>query len=124
MSAFSELNFTGSKIVVRAQSNEISLTNLKVSSWKTGDSRERIKTYGFDYCFDSSNSETENYATQSKIYETLGESVLDSVFAGYNACLVAYGQSSSGKTYTMMGTKVSDNEKEEKNNKNRCQVEV
>ncbi|XP_051166483.1 uncharacterized protein LOC127284835 [Leptopilina boulardi] len=100
-----ELNFTGSKIVVRAQSNEISLTNLKVSSWKTGDSRERIKTYGFDYCFDSSNSETENYATQSKIYETLGESVLDSVFAGYNACLVAYGQSSSGKTYTMMGTK-------------------
>ncbi|XP_043484710.1 kinesin-like protein KIF16B [Leptopilina heterotoma] len=100
-----ELNFTGSKIVVRAQSNEISLTNLKVSSWKTGDSRERIKTYGFDYCFDSSNSETENYATQAKIYETLGESVLDSVFTGYNACLVAYGQSSTGKTYTMMGSK-------------------
>lgn len=100
------MNLTGSKIVVRAQSNEISLTNLKVSSWKTGDSRERIKTYGFDYCFDSSNSETENYATQAKIYETLGESVLDSVFTGYNACLVAYGQSSTGKTYTMMGSKV------------------
>ena len=100
------MNFTGSKIVVQAQSNEISLTNLKVSSWKTGDSRERTKTYGFDYCFDSSNPELDNYATQEKIYETLGESVLNYIFSGYNACLVAYGQSSSGKTYTMMGSKV------------------
>ncbi|XP_033218346.1 centromere-associated protein E-like [Belonocnema kinseyi] len=100
-----ELNFTGSKLVVKAQSNEIALTNLKVSSWKTGDSRERTKTYGFDYCFDSSNPDSENYATQAKIYETLGESVLNSLFSGYNACLVAYGQSASGKTYTMMGTK-------------------
>ncbi|EZA55753.1 Kinesin-like protein KIF16B [Ooceraea biroi] len=27
------------------------------------------------------------------------------MFTGYNGCLVAYGQSASGKTYTMMGTK-------------------
>ena len=103
---FRELNFTGSKLVVKTQTNEVSLTNLKVSSWKTGDSRERTKTYGFDFCFDSSNPDSENYATQAKIYETLGESVLNSLFSGYNACLVAYGQSASGKTYTMMGTKV------------------
>ncbi|EGI66801.1 Kinesin-like protein KIF13B [Acromyrmex echinatior] len=27
------------------------------------------------------------------------------MFSGYNSCLIAYGQSASGKTYTMMGTK-------------------
>ncbi|KAL0115025.1 hypothetical protein PUN28_010526 [Cardiocondyla obscurior] len=101
----SELNLTGSAVVVRAESNEISLTNLKVSSSKVGDSRERTRKYDFDYCFDSSNPDGKNYATQATIYETLGQSILDAMFSGYNSCLVAYGQSASGKTYTMMGTK-------------------
>ncbi|XP_026671075.1 centromere-associated protein E-like isoform X1 [Ceratina calcarata] len=100
-----ESNLTGSEVVVRTNSNEISLTNLKVSSSKAGDSRERTRKYGFDYCFDSSKPQAENFADQAKIYQTLGEPVLDAVFSGYNACLVAYGQSASGKTYTMMGTK-------------------
>ncbi|XP_029665907.1 uncharacterized protein LOC115237161 [Formica exsecta] len=100
-----ELNLTGSEVVIRAEPNEISLTNLKVSSSKAGDSRERTRRYAFDYCFDSSNPEVKNYATQATIYETLGQSILDVMFSGYNYCLVAYGQSASGKTYTMMGTK-------------------
>lgn len=93
-------------MVIRAEPNEISLTNLKVSSNKAGDSRERTRRYAFDYCFDSSSPEAKNYATQATIYETLGQSILDVMFSGYNYCLVAYGQSASGKTYTMMGTKV------------------
>lgn len=97
---------TGSEVVVFAEPNEISLTNLKISSSKAGDSRERIRRYGFDYCFDSSDPKAKNYATQATIYETLGQSILDALFSGYNSCLVAYGQSASGKTYTMMGTKV------------------
>ncbi|XP_011878634.1 PREDICTED: uncharacterized protein LOC105567951 [Vollenhovia emeryi] len=100
-----ELNLTGSAVVVRAESNEISLTNLKISSSKVGDSRERTRRYDFDYCFDSSDPEAKNYATQATIYETLGQSIMDAMFSGYNSCLVAYGQSASGKTYTMMGTK-------------------
>ncbi|XP_076234298.1 uncharacterized protein LOC143179125 [Calliopsis andreniformis] len=100
-----EFSSTGSEVVVRTDSNGISLTNLKVSSSKAGDSRERTRRYGFDYCFDSSNPEAENFADQSRIYETLGQSVLDAIFSGYNSCIVAYGQSASGKTYTMMGTK-------------------
>ncbi|XP_078035181.1 uncharacterized protein LOC144469125 [Augochlora pura] len=100
-----ELNRTGSDLVVRTDSKGISLTNLKVSSSKAGDSRERTRTYGFDYCFDSSDPEAEHYADQERIYETLGQTVLEAVFLGYNSCLVAYGQSASGKTYTMMGTK-------------------
>ncbi|CAL7951031.1 unnamed protein product [Xylocopa violacea] len=100
-----ELKLTGSEVVIRTDSNEISLTNLKVSSSKAGDSRERTRKYGFDYCFDSSDPEAENFADQKRIYQTLGQTVLDAVFSGYNSCLVAYGQSASGKTYTMMGSK-------------------
>ncbi|XP_032668984.1 uncharacterized protein LOC116843067 [Odontomachus brunneus] len=100
-----ESKLTGSQVVVRSELNEISLTNLKVSSSKAGDSRERTRRYGFDYCFDSSDPEAKNYVTQATIYQTLGQSILDAMFLGYNSCLVAYGQSASGKTYTMMGTK-------------------
>ncbi|KAH0947868.1 hypothetical protein HN011_008708 [Eciton burchellii] len=100
-----ELSLTGSEVVVRAEPSGVSLTNLKVSSSKAGDSRERTRRYGFDYCFDSSDPEARNYADQATIYRSLGQSILDAMFAGYNGCLVAYGQSASGKTYTMMGTK-------------------
>lgn len=85
---------------------ELSLTNLKVSSSKAGDSRKRTRRYGFDYCFNSSSIQSEAHATQEKVYETLGKTALDALFSGFNACLVAYGQSASGKTYTMMGPKV------------------
>lgn len=34
--------------------------------------------------------------------------MLEAAFEGYNACVVAYGQTSTGKTYTMMGHHVSD----------------
>ncbi|CAK9808757.1 Kinesin-like protein KIF16B [Anthophora plagiata] len=100
-----ELNLTGSEVVVRTDSTGISLTNLKVSSSKAGDSRERVRRYDFDYCFNSSDQKAKDFADQSRIYQTLGNIVLDAVFSGYNSCLVAYGQSASGKTYTMMGTK-------------------
>ena len=42
-----------------------------------------------------------------QVFSDLGQGVLDSAFEGYNACLFAYGQTSAGKTYTMMGTSVS-----------------
>lgn len=104
---FRELKYTGSDVVIHTSEKELSLTNLKVPANKAGDSRKRTKTYKFDYCFDSSNPNLTSYANQTSIYEALGKSVLEAAFSGYNACLVAYGQSASGKTYTMMGTKVN-----------------
>ncbi|XP_034940847.1 kinesin-related protein 4-like isoform X2 [Chelonus insularis] len=99
-----EIKITGPEVVVHTESKKISLINPKVPSSRTADSRKRIKQFYFDYCFDSSDPIANDYAGQEKIYNTLGAPVLDSFFSGYNASIVAYGQSASGKSYTMMGT--------------------
>eukprot|EP00667_Euglena_gracilis_P002644 EG_transcript_2649 len=41
---------------------------------------------------------------QADVYKIVGVPQLDSMFEGYNGCIFAYGQTSSGKTHTMMGT--------------------
>ena len=42
---------------------------------------------------------------QAEVYQALGQPMVTSAWEGYNSCIFAYGQTSSGKTYTMMGTK-------------------
>ena len=42
---------------------------------------------------------------QEQIYEKMGAPIMNAAWEGYNGCIFAYGQTSSGKTYTMMGTK-------------------
>eukprot|EP01065_Artemidia_motanka_P002460 TRINITY_DN11179_c1_g2_i1.p1 TRINITY_DN11179_c1_g2~~TRINITY_DN11179_c1_g2_i1.p1 ORF type:complete len:1629 (+),score=648.50 TRINITY_DN11179_c1_g2_i1:36-4889(+) len=44
-----------------------------------------------------------DFKSQRDVYEDMGKLMLDHAFAGYNTCIFAYGQTSSGKTYTMMG---------------------
>jgi len=43
------------------------------------------------------------HATQEAVYGCLREAVSDA-FAGYNATVLAYGQTGTGKTFTMMGS--------------------
>lgn len=44
-------------------------------------------------------------STYSKqVFEALGTRVLESAWEGYNASLLAYGQTGAGKSYSMMGT--------------------
>ncbi|KAF4521034.1 hypothetical protein B566_EDAN002529 [Ephemera danica] len=38
-----------------------------------------------------------------QVFREVGLRVLDSLAGGYNACVLAYGQSGTGKTFTMMG---------------------
>ena len=45
---------------------------------------------------------------QEEIYKVVGKESLNDVFNGYNATIFAYGQSSSGKTYTMYGDNIHD----------------
>ncbi|XP_065559339.1 kinesin-2b-like [Artemia franciscana] len=44
-------------------------------------------------------------ATNRDVYEKVTKPLVDSAFNGFNATIFAYGQTSSGKTHTMMGSK-------------------
>ena len=46
---------------------------------------------------------------QTEIYESVGKRIVDDVMEGYNGTIFAYGQSGSGKTYTMYGPDIYDN---------------
>lgn len=50
----------------------------------------------FDYVFDTN-------TVQSKIYQISACPIVDAVMQGYNGTIFAYGQTSSGKTFTMTG---------------------
>ena len=52
--------------------------------------------YSFDRIFGPS-------ATQAEIYEIAAAPIVDAVLQGYNGTVFAYGQTSSGKTFTMTG---------------------
>mmetsp|Transcript_11616 Transcript_11616/g.31666 ORF Transcript_11616/g.31666 Transcript_11616/m.31666 type:complete len:760 (+) Transcript_11616:247-2526(+) len=42
-------------------------------------------------------------ATQDTMYTTAAHEVVDSLLAGYSGCVLAYGQTAAGKTFTMAG---------------------
>ena len=56
------------------------------------------QTYSFDYVYDEN-------STQEFVYENTAKQAVQSVLEGYNATVLAYGQTGTGKTYTMEGFK-------------------
>jgi len=77
------------------------------------DEKGQERVFGADAVFDSRNqlvgsefSETLSLpgtATQAAVFEALGSHLVDHVVEGYNTCLMAYGHTGSGKTYTILG---------------------
>ncbi|KAI8387359.1 hypothetical protein BD560DRAFT_419831 [Blakeslea trispora] len=61
------------------------------------------KSFHFDHVFDSS-------STQEDVFSAVGSKLVDRFLEGYNVTILAYGQTCSGKTYTM-GTAL-DNQKD------------
>ncbi|KAG2210322.1 hypothetical protein INT47_003307 [Mucor saturninus] len=58
------------------------------------------KTFQFDHVFDAS-------STQEQVFTSVASNFVDRFIDGYNVTILAYGQTSSGKTYTM-GTAIDD----------------
>ena len=58
--------------------------------------RKPPASYGYDHVCDE-------HQTQSEIFERVGVPVTDAFLAGYHGCLIAYGQTGAGKTFTMQG---------------------
>ncbi|XP_070493117.1 kinesin-like protein KIF3A [Chironomus tepperi] len=57
---------------------------------------EPAKTYGFDNVFDQDSA-------QIDLYVNTARPIVDKVLEGYNGTILAYGQTGTGKTYTMVG---------------------
>ncbi|XP_022909713.2 uncharacterized protein [Onthophagus taurus] len=82
--------------VVEVNSNIVSITNLKVPEQYAGDSRERVRRFSFDCCFGTTSN-------QENVFNVVNDIIGNAVKKKYHSCVLAYGQSSSGKTHTMMG---------------------
>ncbi|XP_015610589.1 kinesin-like protein KIF3A isoform X1 [Cephus cinctus] len=61
---------------------------------------EPPKVFSFDAVFDTD-------STQVDIYNETARPIVDKVLQGYNGTILAYGQTGTGKTYTMSGAKTS-----------------
>ncbi|XP_033985452.1 kinesin-like protein KIF16B isoform X2 [Trematomus bernacchii] len=92
------------KCIIKMEGNKTSITNLKIPDGNAGEVlRDRIKTFTYDFSYDSMDSKSSPFVSQEKVFKDLGSDVLRAAFEGYNACVFAYGQTGSGKSYTMMG---------------------
>ncbi|PHH80984.1 hypothetical protein CDD82_1403 [Ophiocordyceps australis] len=69
----------------------------------TVDSKEAQGSFTFDRVFDMS-------CKQQDIFDFSIRSTVDDILNGYNGTVFAYGQTGAGKSYTMMGTNIDDEE--------------
>ena len=52
----------------------------------------------------------DNNSTQNEIFDIVAKPVIKNCLDGYNGTILAYGQTSSGKTHTMLGEDIEDEE--------------
>lgn len=81
----------GGRRVVKVVKNQITL-----SSEALQDESNSSYTFTFDSIYDQD-------STQAQVFETTAKPLVDSCLQGYNATILAYGQTGTGKTYTMEG---------------------
>lgn len=46
-------------------------------------------------------------SSQKEVYEEIGKPIVESILEGFNGTILAYGQTSSGKTYTIIGSELN-----------------
>ena len=60
-----------------------------------------MQTFAFDHVFAPT-------ASQEDVYSRVALPVVKGLFQGYNGTVLAYGQTSAGKTYTMEGPRIDE----------------
>lgn len=61
------------------------------------------RSFQCDIALDSSDPSAPDCADQREVYRNIGEHLVEHVLQGYNCCLCGYGQTGTGKTYTLHG---------------------
>jgi hypothetical protein len=61
----------------------------------------RTHKFYYDHSFCSMDRTSPNYASQEFVFSKIGLPLVDRCMDGYNCCLFAYGQTSSGKSYRL-----------------------
>ena len=84
-----DIKFSGKDTIIEEINTELSNISIKKDSDR--------KAFGFDSVFDEN-------STQKNVYLKVGKPVIESVLSGYNSTILAYGQTGTGKTYTMVGS--------------------
>lgn len=64
---------------------------------KTDDEKSKAEDFTFDRTFGDTN--------QKQVFEAVGFDLVSCVIQGFNTCIFAYGQTSAGKSHSMVGTK-------------------
>ncbi|CAL8148135.1 unnamed protein product [Orchesella dallaii] len=84
--------------IIEMEDNTTYITNPKAHG------KDPPKSFNYDYSYYSFTDESDPmFASQTKVYQDIGEEMLLHAFEGYNVCIFAYGQTGAGKSYTMMG---------------------
>ncbi|KAL8747204.1 MAG: hypothetical protein Q9190_000870, partial [Brigantiaea leucoxantha] len=73
------------------------------SGSSSGNTIKAAGAFTFDRVFDS-------YSRQTDIFDFSIRSTVDDILNGYNGTVFAYGQTGAGKSYTMMGSDIDDDE--------------
>ena len=76
----------------------------------TDELRQKI-IWEYRHGFEANRSKNSLFQSQKDIYSTVGSHLVEDIMAGYNGTIFAYGQSGSGKTYTMYGEDTFDENK-------------
>ncbi|GKT26503.1 hypothetical protein ADUPG1_013378, partial [Aduncisulcus paluster] len=84
---------SGNSIILRKH-EKFHCEHGKSSSTSRASSSDYKQTYSFDHVLDAK-------ATQDDVFRVIGRPLLDDVLSGYNGCIMAYGQTGAGKTYTL-----------------------
>lgn len=73
----------------------------------SGINKDTGRTEPIDYTFDAT---FDMDSRQKDVYMKAVDPIVDSVLEGFNGTIFAYGQTSSGKTHTMLGPDIDDEE--------------
>jgi Cdc6-like AAA superfamily ATPase len=65
----------------------------------TGEAR----AFEADFAFDSSDPTSKDNVNQESVYLRIGAPIAKQAVLGYNGCVIAYGQTGTGKTHTISG---------------------